>query len=343
MSNATKADLISLRTFTRSPVQWLWPGWVARGVLTLLDGDPGMGKSTLAAELAARVSREGHRVLLLSAEDDPGRVLRPRLEASGAVLEHVWLLDSVGPERRPAELPDDAALLGELIDAGRAALVVVDPFLAFLGRGVQANSDQQIRRALHRLKQLAEQRQCAVLLIRHLNKSSHMPALYRGGGSIGILGACRTALIVGKDPADDTARVLAMNKTNLGLPPRSLRYRLTTANDVSRLVWEGDCDWSAEEILRPMEEEQALELSRVEECAEWLRALLLRQGPMPSYDLDIWARSAGFANVTVRRARKRLHIRTIRKEFWWEVSLPPEELETGATAQRTSRGSTVKT
>jgi RecA-family ATPase len=328
MSEPTsRAELVPIHAYSRRPLEWLWPGWVARGILTLLDGDPGMGKSTLAAELAARVSREGHKVLLLSAEDDPGRVLRPRLEASGAILDKVWLLDSVGAERRPAELPDDAALLGDLIDEEQAALVVVDPFLAFLGRGVQANSDQQIRRALHRLKQIAEWSQCAFLLIRHLNKTSHMPALYRGGGSIGILGACRTALIVGKDPADETARVLAMNKTNLSLPPRSLRYRLEAPGGVCRLVWDGECDWTAEEILRPMEEEQAQELSRVDECVEWMRELLARNGTMKSLDFQCEWMLADFAEATVNRARKRLGVRSRKVSWCWEVSLPEPAAE----------------
>src|SRR5205809_82697 len=92
------AQVHSLHTLDRQPVQWLWPGWLARGVLTLLDGDPGLGKSTLAAELAARVSRGDEQqpaagVLILSAEDDPARVIRPRLEAAGADLRRILLLE----------------------------------------------------------------------------------------------------------------------------------------------------------------------------------------------------------------------------------------------------------
>src|SRR4051812_45362623 len=103
----------------RQPVRWLWPGWVARGTLTLLDGDPGMGKSTLAADLAAKVSRgtlqnqtPALNVLILSAEDDPARVIRPRLEAAGADLQRVLFVESIGVEERAVQLPDDLPRLG---------------------------------------------------------------------------------------------------------------------------------------------------------------------------------------------------------------------------------------
>jgi len=305
------------------------PAWLARGVLALLDGDPGLGKSTLAAELAARISRgDGQQppasVLILSAEDDPARVIRPRLEAAGADLQRILLLESVGEEERPVQLPEDCATLDEIIEREQVALVIIDPLMAFLGRGVNASSDAHVRRALHRLKRLAEKHQCAILIIRHLTKASHLPALYRGGGSIGILGACRLAWIVGKDPADETARVLAMNKSNLGPPPKSLRYRLEQTGDVCRLAWAGECGWSAEEILRPMSEEKVKELSRVEECAKWLGELLAN-GPMLTMDLELQAALAEFSQTTVKRARNRLGVETGRRGYAWEVWLPAKQ------------------
>src|SRR5206468_3992799 len=102
----------------------------------------------------------------------------------------------------------DIAALREIIERHQVALLVIDPFMAYLGRGVNASSDPHVRRALHRLKRLAEETQCAILIIRHLNKTSHLKALYRGGGSIGIIGACRIGLLLARDPADDRHRVL---------------------------------------------------------------------------------------------------------------------------------------
>ena len=162
-----------------------------------------------------------------------------------------------------------------------------------------------------------------------------MPALYRGGGSIGILGACRLAWIVGKDPADETARVLAMNKSNLGPPPRSLRYRLEQAGDVCRLAWAGECGWSAEEILRPMSEEKVKELSRVEECEKWLREFL-GDRVVPTFDMELQASLTGFSSRTVERARQRLGVRSQRRGYAWEVWLPKAPGQAG-DAERQDR------
>jgi RecA-family ATPase len=330
MSTSEPLALRRAEAVRHEVVEWLWPGWVARGVLTLLDGDPGLGKSTLALELAARLSRQGLASMVLSAEDDPARVIRPRLAACDADLARVLIVDGIGADARPVQVPGDLPHLAAAVRAEHVALVIVDPLMAFLARGVAAHSDQHVRRALHRLKRLAEQAQCAVLLIRHLNKAPHLPALYRGGGSIGILGACRTALLVGKDPADEQARVLAMNKTNLGLPPRSLRYRLETAGEVSRLRYDGECAWTAQDLLSRIPEAEVQELSRLDECADWLRRLLLEKGPLLSFDLECQAKMAGYAQRTVDRARKLLGVKARRRSFTWEAYLPenpgtPEE------------------
>ncbi len=315
----------------------------ARGVLTLLDGDPGVGKSTLAVELAAHVSRGtsivvpppvlpepppyyGDRpreqkrppappppapprppagVLLLSAEDDPARVIRPRLEAAGADLQRVFVLDHLpGRGDQPVQLPRDVAALRKIIERQGVALLVIDPLMAYLGRGINVASDPHVRRALHRLKVLAEQTQCALLIIRHLNKTAHLPALYRGGGSIGILGACRLALVVGKDPTDENRRVLAMNKCNLSERPPSLCFHLEARGTASALVWDGACDWTAEEVLTRVSDEVAEQLSRVDECAAFIRQLLETNGEMWSRDLESWCRSQRFAERTIIRAQE---------------------------------------
>jgi RecA-family ATPase len=194
-------------------VNWLWPGRIPYGKLTVLDGDPGQGKSTVTTDLAARVSTgsplpTGERprrgaVLLLSAEDGAADTLRPRLEAAGADLTRVHLLDHVatGDGPRPPELPTDLPAIREVIKRERIALVVVDPLMAFLAETVNTRIDHAVRRALHPLKELAEHTGAGVLVVRHLNKSGEGSALYRGGGSIGIIGAARSGMMVGTDPA----------------------------------------------------------------------------------------------------------------------------------------------
>jgi hypothetical protein len=226
---------------------------------------------------------------------------------------------------RPVQLPDDVAALREVIERQQVALVVLDPLMAYLGRGVNVASDPHVRRALHRLKRLAEETQCALLIIRHLNKTAHLPALYRGGGSIGILGACRLAMVVGKDPTDEERRVLAMNKCNLAARPPSLRFHLEPRGAVAALVWDGACDWTAEEVLTRATEEEAGHLSRVDECAAFIRDLLRQEGRISTYELETWCGASGFSETTVKRARKLLKVKATRDAvLGWFVELRDE-------------------
>jgi len=248
-------------------VRWLWPGYVPLGKLAFLDGDPGLGKSLITLDLAARVTRgrpmpDGGRsdltgpasVIILAAEDDAGDTIVPRLVAAGADLSRVVLWEAVpdanGGDTLP-EFPTDAGLLLHLILEHRAALVVVDPVMAHLADHVDTRSDQQVRRALLPLKEAAEQTDAAVLCVRHLNKTPGGNPLYRGGGSIAFIGLARAGLMVGPDPDDETRHVLASTKSNLGPRPASLAYRVVAdADGVPSIRWEGTVSLTARDLLR---------------------------------------------------------------------------------------------
>src|SRR5262249_22263555 len=189
--------LVRMDTVLPKPVSWLWTGWIPRGALTILDGDPGLGKSTITIDLAARTSRgwlmppgpgpvegaEGAGVLLLKAEDDPARTIRPRLDAAGADPSMVFSFEAVrvAGEDHPPVLPWDLEMVEGLIREHEIVLVVIDPFLAYLGGEFDAHKDQDVRRCLHRLMALAQRTGAAIVLVRHLNKLNHSVALYRGG------------------------------------------------------------------------------------------------------------------------------------------------------------------
>ena len=174
-------------------VDWLWQGRLARGKVTVVDGDPGLGKSTITADLAARISTgspmpDGSRlsgsadVIPLSAEDGVADTIRPRLEAAGADLTRVHAVDISAAD--PMVLPSGIGDLERAVTATGAVLVVIDPFVAFLSDDVNSYRDQDVRRVLAALAALAARTGVCVLLVRHLTKSTGGPAIYRGGGSI---------------------------------------------------------------------------------------------------------------------------------------------------------------
>ena len=171
------------------------PGWLPLNAVTVLDGDPGLGKSTITLDWAAEATGAGSDVLLLSAEDNLDSTLRPRIEAAGADMDRVHSLEAVETDNgeEPPVLPYDIPLLEELIVAHKVKLVIIDPLMAYLDGKIHSHHDQDMRRVLHRLKMLAQKHHVAIVLMRHLNKDdSTRNPLYRGGGSIGISAAVRS-------------------------------------------------------------------------------------------------------------------------------------------------------
>ena len=258
-------------------VVWLWPERIPKGKVTLVDGDPGEGKSAMMTDLAARVSAgrtlpdgtlcEAAGVVLLSAEDGVADTILPRVEAAGGNPSRVLALQTVGEgdaERLPT-LPDDLPLLQQAIERVEAVLVVIDPLMAYLSPKLNSHRDQDMRRALAPLARLAQETRTAVVVIRHLNKTQGGNPLYRGGGSIGIIGAARSGLLVAKDPEDEERRVLAALKCNLTKLPASLAFRLEEAdNGAVRVRWCGESPLNADRLLaEPVSEERRNELAEL--------------------------------------------------------------------------------
>jgi AAA domain-containing protein len=295
----------------------------------VLDGDPGMGKSTVALTITAKVSTgspfpDGTRpdpaeVIVLSAEDEIGDTIRPRLEAAGADVNRVWVLPDVREEDkkpRPPELPLDLDRLEAMVKDRGAALVVIDPLMAFLSGAIDAHRDQDVRRVLASITYMAARTGAAVLIIRHMNKSGGTNPLYRGGGSIGIVGAARSGMLAAPDPDDDSRRILAVTKANLAKEPPALAYRLIEDEryGVARITWDGATSHKAADLLRlPAREGQDDAPARHE--AQAILAEILAEGPLPARTVKALAGEAGVSERTLARAREALGVTTQREGF----------------------------
>jgi len=313
-----------LSSVEREEVSWLWPSWLALGKLALVDGDPGLGKSAMSLDLAARVSSgkgfpdgadcEAAGVVLLSAEDGLADTIRPRLDAAGADTSRILALATVPDENghdRLLSIPEDLPLIQKGITRVRAGLIIVDPLMAFLSGDTNSHRDQDVRRALAPLAGLAERTGAAVLVIRHLNKASANNPLYRGGGSIGIIGAARMAFVVGKDPQDENRRVLASTKNNLAMSPASLMFSLEEAESGSvRVNWLGQSEVSAKDLLAtPQDREHADARS---EAVEFLNEVLA-DGPVAASQVKEEAEDAGISERTLARAKKVVGVMSYRE------------------------------
>ena len=248
-------------------VTWLWQGFIPIGKVCTVEGNPGLGKSTIFLDLAARLTTgrespydgtvtEASDVIVLSAEDGAADTIRPRLEVAGADLDRVHLVSGVrerygeGTDERGVALDRDVIRLETLIIKTRAKLVVIDPIVAMLG-GADFHRDQDVRRILKSLAVVAERRKCAIVTIRHLNKDKSGDIIARGSGSIGFVAAVRVAMLVVKHPSSEEDRVLAVYKTNLSKPPQPAMYRFkgVEGTDVARIEWSGRSNQTAQELM----------------------------------------------------------------------------------------------
>ena len=242
-------------------VVWLWPGWLPAGRLALLGGRPGDGKSSVTIDLAARLSTgsplpDGYRppapltVLILSGEDDPSDTIVPRLVAAGADLERVVIANGEVLDRetglsRSWTLPNDVPELANLVRDSGADLVVIDPLAAFTGMGVDTHRDAVVRSMLLPLSTMARHEKCAVVGVRHHRKGGATDARDAGAGSVAYTAAARIEWVAGRDPEDQSRRVLAVSKTNIAAVPPSRLYRLVPAEgpwDTVAVRWEGETD-----------------------------------------------------------------------------------------------------
>jgi archaellum biogenesis ATPase FlaH len=355
MTEPNGAVTISLADVEPERVDWLWHGRLPLGKIVVLDGDPSVGKSTLAVDCSARVStgrawpdgapNRRAAVLLLSAEDGLADTIRPRLDAAQGNPANVHALTEIryrdeedNVRTRPATLAD----LDEIeraVRRTRAVLVVVDVLMAFLPGKVDSHRDQDVRGVLSGLAAMAERTGCCVLMLRHLNKAAGGSAMYRGGGSIGIIGAARVGLLAALDPEDENRRVLAGIKCNLAAMPEALAYQLTDSPEhgCARVEWLGASMHTAGQLLAgPRDEDERTER---DDAADWLHAYLVDNGGEASRrDLVKAARSEGHSERTLQRALRSANVTTARVGFpattvWRLTDAPdrPQPSERGAT------------
>lgn len=334
----------------REKISWLWQDRLARGKLHTLDGDPGLAKSTITLDVAARISTASPfpdgkpmeypgNVILLNAEDGLGDTIRPRLEAAGADLDRVHYFNAIEREGSddffPPDLPDDLDALESVVAELEATLIVIDPLTAFLSSKTDSHRDHDIRRALSPMAALADRTGAAVWAVRHLNKTPGGTAIQRGGGSIAIVGAARSAMMVGVDPDDEAKRILAMTKSNLAPLAPSLSYRLVSDEeyDCGRIQWLGTIETSAADLVSVQDED-----ARTAE-GEAIHFLLeeLADGAKRGAEVKRDAGKLGISERTLNRAKAKLRIESHKvgapgsdDQMWvWELPILPTRTEGG--------------
>jgi hypothetical protein len=315
-----RPNIIAISDVEEVPLQWLWQRYLPMGKLVVLDGDPNRGKSFLTLDIAARISRgdampDGTAgllgdVMIISCEDSVEDTIRPRLRAARADLSRVHMFRGFGekPGEHLFELGSahDLQALESAVTERGIRLLVFDPLVAFFGGHINVHRDQDVRAALAPLAAMAQRTGVVVLAIRHLNKMAGPSAMYRGGGSIAIIAAARSAYLLAVDPDDPDLRVFAQVKTNLAERATSLAFRLESTDEGLPFVkWEGPSRRTADELVGT----DALPRSRPEqEAAEAFLCGALASGPIDATLLADRSADMGIASATLRRAKKSLGV-----------------------------------
>ena len=323
-SKPETVKIIRMSDVELTPVEWLWKPYLPFGKLSVLQGNPGEGKTYFAMHLAAACTNgkllpnmermEPFNVIYQTAEDGLGDTVKPRLIEAGADLDRVLVIDD-----SEVQLTLSDERIEKAIIENNARLVIIDPIQAYLGADVDMNRANEVRPIFMRLGQVAQRTGCAILLIGHLNKAAGMQSLQRGLGSIDIAAAVRSVMFIGKLKHDPTMRILTHEKSSLAPPGASLAFSL---GDEGGFRWVGEYDITADEMLSGIEPQRE---TKTQQAKDLICALLAGGKQVLSEDIDKAALERGIPGRTVRDAKRELGdalkskiVEGRKKVFWME-------------------------
>lgn len=329
----------TLDEFDDEEINWFWQNRIPVGAITMFQGDPGIGKSTITMAIAAAASMGGvlpeaeriHpcHVVLVATEDDPSKVIKPRLRDMGADLKQISVL---GTDRKKADGTPifegvvTVEMIFNRIAAKNAKLLIIDPLIESLAAlGIDVNKSEQVRPFMARLRNMADANDCAVVIVHHNNKNSGGKALYRAVGSIDIPASCRSVFSVGSDPENPGHKVMAHVKSNWAAMQPSLAYSI----DNGVFGWLGESQLTAEDISQPPAPKAEREKSTG--CREWLKSQL-SEGPVNSEIIHGLAGECGYSRRKVFAAKDELGVAARRKggageKGYWVWCLPGQDEE----------------
>lgn len=346
------------------PINWLWKGRIARGKVSMLAGDPGLGKSQITTSMAATVTSGGGwpvdkvacekgSVIFLSAEDEAADTIVPRLKAVNAILDKVFIIDAVLDhiDAEGNQIPKHFNLATDLNRLDKmltnlkdVALIIIDPITAYLG-DTDSHKTADIRALLAPLSKLAEKHNVAIVCVSHLNKSRSNDALSRVTGSLAFVAAARAAFVVAKDKDDPNKRLFLPMKNNIGNDQTGLAFTIETSMvdnniETSRIAWCSEAvSITANEAMSPQDE--PYEKSALEEAKEFLCDLLIN-GPVLATEIKKSSEKEGHSWATIRRAKDNLGIKPMPRDKKWYWELPAKGEQDAHVAQVAQEFTTEK-
>lgn len=311
--------MIRMSEVQSQEIEWLWYPFIPYGKLTIIQGDPGDGKTTMVLNLAAKLSKgealdenmkvtEPVNVIYQTAEDGLADTVKPRLELAGADCERIIVIDE---SDKSLSMVDER--LEEAIVRTGARLLILDPIQAYLGGGMDMNRANEARDMTKKLGALAEKTKCAIILIGHMNKASGNKAAYRGMGSIDFFAVARSVLLVGRVEGESNTRAVVQIKNNLAAFGHPKAFALSEDG----FKWLGDYEITVDEVLGGI----TPKANKMEQAKQMLRELAETQSAVLSNEIFDRANELGISKRTLENAKKELGVQTrkINNAWYWEL------------------------
>ena len=320
MDNKAELHLINMADVKATEIKWLWYPYIPYGKITIIQGDPGEGKTTLVLNLAALLSKgeklpeseektKPINIIYQTAEDGLSDTVKPRLIAAKADDERITVIDESKSE---LSLTDER--LEQAIIETKAKLVILDPLQAYIGANVDMHRANEIRPVMKHLAEVAQRQQCAVVLIGHLNKAMGMKSSYRGLGSIDIPASARSVLLVGRIKDNPTVRVMAQIKSSLTPEGEPIAFEL---NKETGFRFIGKYDISIDDLLNGV-----ATTSKLEQAEKLLRDMLSDGSSIKQKQLQQQAKIRNISERTLNEAKKNVGVKSFRSnnEWYWKLS-----------------------
>ena len=314
-----KLKMIRMSEVQSQEIEWLWYPFIPYGKLTIIQGDPGDGKTTMVLNLAAKLSKgealdenmkvsEPVNVIYQTAEDGLADTVKPRLELAGADCERIIVIDE---SDKSLSMVDER--LEQAIVRTGARLLILDPIQAYLGGGMDMNRANEARDMTKKLGALAEKTKCAIILIGHMNKASGNKAAYRGMGSIDFFAVARSVLLVGRVEGESNTRAVVQIKNNLAAFGHPKAFALSEDG----FKWLGDYEITVDEVLGGI----TPKANKMEQAKQMLRELAETQSAVLSNEIFDRANELGISKRTLENAKKELGVQTrkINNAWYWEL------------------------
>lgn len=324
-----KLEITKASDVTVKQVEWLWYPYIPYGKVTVLQGDAGDGKSTFILKLAAMLTRgepmpftdgAGNKpvnVIYQSTEDDADDTIVPRFINAGGDTDRLLFIN----EKEQYLSFSDERLL-EAIRQTNAKLIILDPLSAYIGESTSINSANEVRRQFRPLIDIAKEQGCAIVIVHHMNKAIGQKALNRGVGSVDIVGAARSVLLVARTDKDrPNERILAQVKSNLAPTGNAILFTV----DEGGIEWREETARTADEVLGNVFAVAGRPDEQMQRAKETLSAILTDGIPKPQSEVMEKLKAVGVGESTAKKAKALLGVQSVKQGVRWFWTLPGSE------------------